>query len=172
MTVAAGRRPDACPLLPQQQGDGLELRTHGRRHAAALGGSLDLTDGSGEHREYVAAVADASMRPAGGSASARLTLAWSSHELLLWNAGHGRRGSMPHGPADGTRNVPSEGPGPANDERPADPRRSTPAGLGGPVRGAGGTGVGRRPRRETSASGDRPRPRGRGSARVNACEST
>jgi hypothetical protein len=43
MTVASARRPDAGTLIPQQQGDGLELRAHGRRHAAALGSRLDLT---------------------------------------------------------------------------------------------------------------------------------
>ena len=87
MTVASGRRPDAGALVPQQQGDGLELRAHGRRHAAAPGSRLDLTGGSGEHRDDVAAVADASLLPRGGTASARLALAWSSHRLLLWNAG-------------------------------------------------------------------------------------
>ena len=35
----------------------------------------------------VAAVADAPLLPQGGTASARLALAWSSHRLLLWNAG-------------------------------------------------------------------------------------
>ena len=87
VTVASGRRPDAGTLLAQQQGDGLELRAHGRRHAAAPGGRLDLADGSGEHRDDVAAVADASLLPRGGTASARLALAWSSHRLLLCNAG-------------------------------------------------------------------------------------
>src|SRR5882757_10513317 len=87
MTVASGRRPDAGTLVPQQQGDGLELRAHGRRHAAAPGSRLDLTDGSGEHRDDIAAVVDASLLPRGGTASARLALAWSSHRLLLWNAG-------------------------------------------------------------------------------------
>ena len=87
MTVASGRRPDAGTLVPQQQGDGLELRAHGRRHAAAPGSRLDLTDGSGEHRDDIAAVVDASLLPQGGTASARLALARSSHRLLLWNAG-------------------------------------------------------------------------------------
>jgi len=32
-------------------------------------------------------VVDASLLPRGGTASARLALAWSSHRLLLWNAG-------------------------------------------------------------------------------------
>src|SRR6516164_7630425 len=54
MTVASGR-PDAGALVPQQQGNGLELRMHGRRHAAAPGSRLDLTDGPGEHRDDVAA---------------------------------------------------------------------------------------------------------------------
>ena len=49
----------------------------------------------------VAAVVDASLLPRGGRASARLALAWSSHRLLLWNAGHGGHGSMPHSPAAG-----------------------------------------------------------------------
>src|SRR5467141_1163453 len=87
MTVASGRRPDAGTLVPQQQGDGLELRAHPRRHAAAPGSRLDLTDGPGEHRDNIAAVADASLLPRGGTASACLALAWSSHRLLLWNAG-------------------------------------------------------------------------------------
>src|ERR1700730_2274742 len=87
MTVAPARRPDAGALVPQQQGDGLELRTHGRRHAAAPSSRLDLTDSSGEHRDDVVAVVDASLLPRGGTASARRALAWSSHRLLLWNAG-------------------------------------------------------------------------------------
>src|ERR1700736_2027473 len=81
------RGPDAGPLVPQQQGDGLELRAHGGRHAAALGSRLDLTGVSGEHRHDVAVVADASLIPRGGTASARLALAWSSQRLLLLNAG-------------------------------------------------------------------------------------
>jgi hypothetical protein len=87
MTVTSGRRPDPGALVPQQQGDGLELRAHGRRHAAAPGSRLDLTDGSGEHRDDIAAVVDASLLARGGTASARLALAWSSQRLLLWNAG-------------------------------------------------------------------------------------
>jgi hypothetical protein len=87
MTVASGRRPDAGTLVPQQQGDGLELRAHGRRHPAAPGSRLDLTDSPGEHRDDIAAVTDASLLPRGATASARLALAWSSHRLLLWNAG-------------------------------------------------------------------------------------
>src|ERR1035438_3896713 len=83
MTVASGRRPDAGGLVPHGQGDGLELRTHGGRHAAAPGSRLDLTGGFGEHRGDVAAVVDASLLPRGGTASARLALAWSSHRLLL-----------------------------------------------------------------------------------------
>src|SRR5258708_6112621 len=100
MTVASGR-PDAGALVTQQQGGGLELRTHGRRHAAAPGSRLDLTDSPGEHRDDVAAVVDASLLPRGGTASARLALAWSSHRLLLWNAGARCHGSMPHNPAVG-----------------------------------------------------------------------
>src|ERR1700716_3712438 len=87
MTVASGRRPDAGALVPQQHGDGLELRAHGRRHAAAPSSRLKLTGGPGEHRDDVAAVADAPLFPRGSTASARLALAWSSHRLLLWNAG-------------------------------------------------------------------------------------
>jgi hypothetical protein len=101
MTVASGRRPDAGALIPQQQGDGLELRAHGRRHAAALGSRLDLTGVSGEHRHDIAVVADASLIPRGGTASARLALAWSSQRLLLLYAEAGRRGSMPPVPRPG-----------------------------------------------------------------------
>ena len=75
MSVASGRRLDAGTLIPQQQGDGLELRAHGRRHAAAPGSRLDLTDGSGEHRDDFAVVVDASLLPRGATASARLALA-------------------------------------------------------------------------------------------------
>jgi len=95
MTVASARCPDAGTLIPKQEGDGLELRTHGRRHAAALGGRLDLTSVSGEHRHDIAVVPDASLIPRGGTASARLALAWSSHRLLLWKAERGGHGSMP-----------------------------------------------------------------------------
>ncbi len=71
MTVAAGRvRSDAGAFLPQQQGDGLERRPNGRRHSAALDGRLDLTDGLGERRGDVAAVADGSLCPRGGATSA------------------------------------------------------------------------------------------------------
>src|ERR1700683_3450902 len=87
MTVVSGRRPDAGALVPQQQGDGLELRTHGRRHAAAPSSRLDLTGSSGEHRDDITTVVDASLRPRGGTARARRALAGSSHRLLLWNAG-------------------------------------------------------------------------------------
>jgi hypothetical protein len=83
MTVASARRPDAGTFIPQQQGDGLELRAHGGRHAAALGSRLDLTGVSGKHRHDIAVVADASLIPRGGTASARLALAWSSQRLLL-----------------------------------------------------------------------------------------
>src|SRR6202451_1955960 len=107
MTVASGRRTDAGALIPQQQGDGLELRAHGRRHAAAPGSRLDLTDGPGEHRDDITALVDAAVLPRGGTASARLGLAWSSHRLLLWMPGHGSHGGMPHSPAAGARNVPS-----------------------------------------------------------------
>src|SRR6476646_9600918 len=87
MTVASGRGPDAGTLVPQQQGDGLELRAHGRRHAAAPGSRLDLTDGSGEHRDDIAALVDAPLLPRGVTASARLALAWLSHRLLLCTTG-------------------------------------------------------------------------------------
>jgi hypothetical protein len=83
MTVASARCPDTGTLIPQQQGDGLELRAHGRRHAAALGSRFDLTGVSGEHRYDIAVVADASLIPRCGTASARLALAWSSQRLLL-----------------------------------------------------------------------------------------
>src|SRR5439155_12495964 len=83
-TVASGRRQDPGALVPQQQGDGQKLLAHGKRHAAALGSRLDLTGVSGEHRHDVAVVADASLIPRGGTASARLALAWSSQRLLLW----------------------------------------------------------------------------------------
>ena len=54
--VAAGLvRPDPGVLLAHQQCDDLELRAHRGRHAAALGGRLDLTDGAGEHRDDVVA---------------------------------------------------------------------------------------------------------------------
>ena len=66
---------------------GLELRAHGRRHAAAPGSRLDLSDGSGEHRDDIVAVADAPPLPRGTTASARLALAWSNHRLLLCKAG-------------------------------------------------------------------------------------
>jgi hypothetical protein len=87
MTVGSFRRPDAGALVPQQQGDGLELRTHGRRHAAAPGSRFDLTGGSGEHRDGVAVMVDAPLLPRSGSASARLALALWSHRSLLCNAG-------------------------------------------------------------------------------------
>jgi hypothetical protein len=83
VTVATGRvREDPGALLAQQQGDGLELRAHRRRHAAALDGRLDLADGSGQRGEDVAGLADPSLLPR-ATASARLALAWSSHVLLL-----------------------------------------------------------------------------------------
>src|SRR5205807_8569744 len=116
MTVASGRRPDAGALVPQQQGNGLELRAHSRRHAAAPGSRLNLADGPGEHRDDVAAVVDASLLPRGGAASARLALAWSSHRLLLWNAGARwprQHAAQSRGRA---RNVPSAGPGASNAE--------------------------------------------------------
>src|SRR5580693_10785922 len=110
MTAVPWGRLDAGTLVPQQQGEGLELRAHGRRHAAAQGSRLDLTGSSGEHRDDVALVAGASLLRRGGTASALLALAWSSQKLLLWNAGHGGHGIVPLSPADGTRNVPGSGP--------------------------------------------------------------
>src|ERR1700688_601610 len=110
MTVASGCRPDAGALVPQQQGDGLELRAHGRRHTAVPDSRLDLTGGSGEHRDDVAVVADASLLPRGGTASVRLPLAWSSHRLLLWDAGAWwpwQHAAQSRGRA---RNVPIRGP--------------------------------------------------------------
>jgi hypothetical protein len=83
MTAASGRRLDPGTLVPQQHGDGLELRPHGRSHAAAPGGRLDLADGSGELRDDVAAMTDAPLLGRDGMASARLALAWLSHKLLL-----------------------------------------------------------------------------------------
>src|ERR1700691_4655049 len=118
MTVASGRCPDAGTLVPQQQGDGLELRAHGRRHAAAPGRRLDLTDLSGEHRDDIAAVVDASLLPRGATASARLALAWSNHRLLLWNAGTQwprQHAAQSRGRA---RNGPARGPGAVNAEPP------------------------------------------------------
>src|SRR5258707_3336616 len=108
MTVASGRRPDASTLVPQQQGGSLELRAHGRRHPAAPGSRLDLTDGPGEHRDDIAAVADASLLRRGATASARLALAWANHTIFLWNAGT-------HGPPRHTAQSPAPGeerPGP------------------------------------------------------------
>jgi len=108
--------------FPQQQGDSLELRAHGRRHATAAGSRLDLTDGSGEHRENIAAVVDASLLPRCTTASARLALAWSSHRLLLQMPGHGGHGSMPHSPAALRETSPSSGPDALNPEPTADLR--------------------------------------------------
>src|SRR5215831_6427974 len=108
MTVAAGRRLDAGTLVAQQQRGGLELRAHGRRHAAAPGSRLHLTDGSGEHRDDIAAVVDAPLLPRSATASAHRALAWSSHRLLLWMPGHGGHGSMPHSPTARARNSRAE----------------------------------------------------------------
>ena len=109
-TAVPWHRPGAGTLVPQQQGDGLELRAHGRRHAAAHGGRFDLTGNPGEYRDDVAGVADAPLLRRDGTASALLTLACSSQKLLLWNAGHGGRDSMPLSPTDGAVNVPGSGP--------------------------------------------------------------
>src|SRR5689334_24735431 len=122
MTVASARPPDAGTLIPQQQGDGLELRAHGGRHAAALGGRLDLTGVSGKHRHDIAVVADASLIPRGGTASARLALAWSSQRLLLLYAE--ARSPRQHAVQSPTRamNVPVSGPDAMN----AEPNRGSP----------------------------------------------
>src|SRR5258708_7396731 len=105
MTVASGRRPDASTLVPQQQGGSLELRAHGRRHPAAPGSRLDLTDGPGEHRDDIAAVADASLLRRGATASAPLALARSNPTLLPLNAR--TQGPPRHAPP-----TPTPGPGP------------------------------------------------------------
>jgi hypothetical protein len=83
VTAGRGPSPDAGSLVPQQQGDGLELGADGGRHPAAPGGRLDLADGPGENREHVAAIADTSLLARDGTASAPLALAWLSHKLLL-----------------------------------------------------------------------------------------
>jgi hypothetical protein len=76
-------------MLPShQQGHGLELRAHARRHPAALDGGLHLADGAGEHRDDVL-VAVAPLVARSGAAGAAPALAWSSHELLLRDARHG-----------------------------------------------------------------------------------
>src|SRR5580698_4462174 len=46
--------------------------------------------------------------------------------------GHGGHGSMPHRPADGTRNVPSRGPGASNAEPARGSLRIQATGLDGP----------------------------------------
>ena len=81
--LLAALAPDSGVLLAHKQCDDLELRAHRGRHAAALDSCLHLADGAGEHRDDVLGVADASLLPRGGTASARLTPAWSSHRLLL-----------------------------------------------------------------------------------------
>ena len=116
-TAGSGRCPDAGALVPQQQGGGLELRTHGRRHAAALGSRLDLTGGPDQHRDDVVAVAGAPLLPRGGTDSARLALAWSSHRLLLCTARpRWPRQHAAHSPAAGAKNVPGTGPSASNAE--------------------------------------------------------
>src|SRR3984893_17003736 len=129
MTVASGRRPDAGALVPQQQGDGLELRAHGRRHAAAPGSRLDLTHGPGEHRDDAAAVADASLL----LRAVRRAPAWRwpgrATDFSSGMPGHGGHGSMPHSPAAGARNVPGTGPGASNAEPTCGSRRIDAAGL-------------------------------------------
>src|SRR4029077_19365938 len=131
MTIASARRPDASTLIPQQQGDGLELRAHGGRHAAALGSRLDLTGVSGKHRHDIAVVADASLIPRGGTASARLALAWSSQRLLLLYAE--ARSPRQHAAQshDRAMNVPASGPDAMN----AEPNRGSPRSASGPRAG-------------------------------------
>src|SRR6185437_10130505 len=118
MTVASARRPDAGTLIPQQQGDGLELRAHGGRHAAALGSRLDLTGVSGKHRHDIAVVADASLIPRGGTASAGLVEPKTSPLVC--------RGTVAaaacRSPATGAMNVPGNGPDAMN----AEPNRGSP----------------------------------------------
>src|SRR5260370_915658 len=80
--AGASRRGAGGALAPRRRGDGREFGAHGGRTAAARGSRLALTDGRGEHRDDVAAVADAPLLPRGATASARLALAWSSHRLL------------------------------------------------------------------------------------------
>jgi hypothetical protein len=111
-------------LVPQEHGQGLELRAHGGRHTTAQGGCLDFTGGSGEDRDDVAIVADATLLR-GGTASAFLALAWSSQKLLLWNAGHAGHGSMLVSPTDGRGTSWAEGLLLRTPSRPADPRAST-----------------------------------------------
>src|SRR5690348_2076282 len=109
MTAAPGPRPDAGALVSQQQGDGLILRAHGRRHPAAPGSRLHLADGSVKLRDDIAVAADASLLLCIGAGSALPALACSSQKLLLWDAGNCGHGSMPLSPADWTRNVPAKG---------------------------------------------------------------
>src|SRR5260221_9922229 len=87
MTVVPGRGREASTLVPQQQGGSLELRAHGRRHPAAPGSRLDLTDGPGEHRDDIAAVADASLLRRGATAGPRPAPARADPTLLPWDVG-------------------------------------------------------------------------------------
>ena len=119
--VAAGRLPDAGALVPQQQGDGLELRPHGRRHLAAADGRLDPAGVLRERRDHVTALAG-SPPARDGTAGARLALARSSHRFLLVHnlsnaAGTGARGSVP---GRGASRVPA---GVAAGRRSSDPGR-------------------------------------------------
>ena len=76
-TVVASGFPDAGALVPQQQGDGLELRAYGGCHPATLGRRLELTGVAGELGDDIAAVTDAPLLllARGGAASAPLALA-------------------------------------------------------------------------------------------------
>jgi len=72
--LAAGLLPpDSGVLLAHKQCDDLELRAHRWRHAATLDSCFHLTHGAGEHRDDVLGVADASLLPRSGMASAHLT---------------------------------------------------------------------------------------------------
>src|SRR6202000_1001479 len=105
-----GPRRGAGALVPQQKGDARELRAHGRRHAAAHGGRFDLTGNPGEYRDDVAGLADAPLLRRDGTASALLALACSRQKILLWDARHKGRDSMPLIPTDRGVNVPGSGP--------------------------------------------------------------
>ena len=85
--------------------------------------------------------ADAPLLPRGGTASARLALAWSSHKLLLRNAGHGGRGSMPHSPIGRDEKRPEhEGLVLRTPSRPADLQGSTQLATASVSRGPGAAG--------------------------------
>src|SRR5262249_1776449 len=108
------------------------LRADGRRHTAAPGSRLDLTNGSGEQRDDIAAVAGASLLPRGATASAGRALAWSGEGLVRWKAGTRwprQRAAQPRGAGENTT---GHRPGALNAEpacgSPNDRRRQAPAG--------------------------------------------